>query len=71
MEQPELIKAKDIMIRTPKITYPDVPMLKCIEKMRIENVDSLLVVDETNIYWGSSAPVLFMRRRIRASRCIR
>ena len=52
MEQPELIKAKDIMIRTPKITYPDVPMLKCIEKMRIENVDSLLVVDENEHLLG-------------------
>ena len=49
---PELIKAKDIMIRTPKITYPDVPMLKCIEKMRIENVDSLLVVDESEHLLG-------------------
>ena len=49
---PELIKAKDIMIRTPKITYPDVPMLKCIEKMRIENVDSLLVVDENEHLLG-------------------
>ena len=48
---PELIKAKDIMIRTPKITY-DVPMLKCIEKMRIENVDSLLVVDENEHFIG-------------------
>ena len=40
------------MIRTPKITYPDVPMLKCIEKMRIENVDSLLVVDESEHLLG-------------------
>lgn len=49
---PELIKAKDIMITTPQITYPDVPMLKCIEKMRVANVDSLLVVDENDHFLG-------------------
>lgn len=49
---PELIKAKDIMIKYPKITHPEIPMLKCIEKMRVENVDSLLVVDDDNRFLG-------------------
>ncbi len=49
---PKLIKAKDIMITHPKITAPHVPLLKCMEKMRIENVDSLLVVDEEHNFLG-------------------
>ena len=49
---PKLIKAKDIMIETPKTTYPHISILKCMEKMRIENVDSLLVVDESQKFLG-------------------
>ena len=49
---PKLIKAKDIMIKTPKTTYPHISILKCMEKMRIENVDSLLVVDENQKFLG-------------------
>lgn len=49
---PKLIKAKDIMIKTPKTTYPHISILKCMEKMRIENVDSLLVVDESQKFLG-------------------
>lgn len=43
---PQLIRARDIMITGPKTTYPYVPMFKCLEKMRIEKVDSLIVTDE-------------------------
>lgn len=43
---PEFIHAKDIMIRTPVVTTPSIPMLKCIEKMRIQKVDSLMVIDD-------------------------
>ncbi len=49
---PKLIKAKDIMITNPKTTAPHVPLLKCMEKMRIESVDSLLVVDEHKNFLG-------------------
>lgn len=49
---PKLIKAKDIMVKTPKTTYPNISILKCMEKMRIENVDSLLVTDEDNYFKG-------------------
>lgn len=43
---PEYIHADDIMIQSPVTTQPDIPMLKCIEKMRIQKVNSLMVVDE-------------------------
>lgn len=43
---PQLIRARDIMITGPKTAYPYVPMFKCLEKMRIEKVDSLIVTDE-------------------------
>lgn len=49
---PEFIHAKDIMIQTPVITTPNIPMLKCIEKMRIQKVDSLMVVDDDNQFLG-------------------
>lgn len=49
---PEFIHAKDIMIQTPVITTPNIPMLKCIEKMRIQKVDSLMVVDDDNLFLG-------------------
>ena len=49
---PKLIKAKDIMVKTPKTTAPHIPLLKCMEKMRIESVDSLLVVDEHKNFLG-------------------
>ena len=45
---PQLIRAKDIMITSPKTTYPYVPMFKGLEKMRIDKVDSLIVIDEDN-----------------------
>ena len=49
---PKLIKAKDIMVKAPKTTAPHIPLLKCMEKMRIESVDSLLVVDEHKNFLG-------------------
>lgn len=49
---PEYIHAKDIMIKTPVITTPNIPMLKCIEKMRIQKVDSLMVVDDDDKFVG-------------------
>lgn len=49
---PEYIHASDIMIRTPVITTPNIPMLKCIEKMRIQKVDSLMVVDDDGKFTG-------------------
>lgn len=43
---PEYIKASDIMITTP-ITCPEsLPLLRCREKMRTSNVDSLMVTDK-------------------------
>lgn len=49
---PEYIHAKDIMIQNPVITTPNIPMLKCIEKMRIQKVDSLMVVDDNSKFVG-------------------
>lgn len=49
---PQLIRAKDIMITLPKTTYPYVPMFKGLEKMRIDKVDSLIVIDEDNHLLG-------------------
>lgn len=49
---PQLIRAKDIMITSPKPTYPYVPMFKGLEKMRIDKVDSLIVIDEDNHLLG-------------------
>lgn len=48
----QLIRAKDIMITSPKTTYPYVPMFKGLEKMRIDKVDSLIVIDEDNHLLG-------------------
>lgn len=49
---PQLIRAKDIMITSPKTTYPYVPMFKGLEKMRIDKVNSLIVIDEDNHLLG-------------------
>ena len=49
---PQLLRAKDIMITSPKTTYPYVPMFKGLEKMRIDKVDSLIVIDEDNHLLG-------------------
>ena len=42
---PEYIRADDIMITSPVTTEPDIPMFKCIEKMHLQKVNSLMVVD--------------------------
>lgn len=43
---PEFIKAKDIMIDTPVTCHSNMTLLRCIERMRKEKVDSLLVIEE-------------------------
>ncbi len=43
---PEFIKAKDIMIDTPVTCHSNMTLLRCIERMRNEKVDSLLVIEE-------------------------
>ncbi|MBU3110980.1 ABC transporter ATP-binding protein [Clostridium lacusfryxellense] len=50
--QPELIKAKDIMISTPVKSVGERSILQAIEIMKSKNVDSLLIVDKTNILTG-------------------
>ena len=50
--QPELIKAKDIMIATPVKSVGERSILQAIEIMKSKNVDSLLIVDKTNILTG-------------------
>ncbi|MDR2634177.1 MAG: ABC transporter ATP-binding protein [Treponema sp.] len=49
---PEFIRAKDIMIPDPVCTQADTPVLRCIEKMRIQKVDSLLVTDKRGALVG-------------------
>ena len=58
---PEYIHASDIMISSPFTTSPDIPMLKCIEKMRIQKVNSLMVVDENNRLMGLVRPRHILR----------
>lgn len=43
---PEFIKAKDIMIDEPVCCPGTLPAIKCIERMRMAKVDSLLVTNE-------------------------
>lgn len=43
---PEFIKVSDIMIENPITTGKDMSILKCIDKMRQNKVDSLLVVEK-------------------------
>lgn len=43
---PEYIKVSDIMIENPITTSKDLPVLKCMERMRQKKVDSLLVVNK-------------------------
>lgn len=44
---PEFIKISDIMIENPIMCGSELPILKCIEKMRRNKVDSLIVNDAT------------------------
>ncbi|MBU3091684.1 ABC transporter ATP-binding protein [Clostridium sp. CM028] len=50
--QPELIKAKDIMIEKPIKSVAERTILQAIEIMKSANVDSLLIVDKSNILCG-------------------
>lgn len=43
---PEFIKAADIMIDQPITCRPDMPLVKCMERMRFNKVDSLMVIDK-------------------------
>lgn len=58
---PDLIHAKDIMIQTPVTTPPGIPMLKCIEKMRIQKVDSLMAVEDDGTFLGIVKPKYILR----------
>lgn len=49
---PEFIKSKDIMIKNPICTGPETTVMRCIEKMRLYRVDSLLVVDKNSYLLG-------------------
>jgi osmoprotectant transport system ATP-binding protein len=42
---PEYIKVSDIMIENPVTAFRDLTVLKCIDKMRQNKVDSLLIVE--------------------------
>lgn len=42
---PEFIKVEDIMIEKPIIASKELPIFKCIDKMKQRKVDSLLIVD--------------------------
>ncbi|MBU3191193.1 ABC transporter ATP-binding protein [Clostridium bowmanii] len=50
--QPELIKAKDIMIERPIKSVGERTILQAIEIMKSSHVDSLLVVDKANFLCG-------------------
>jgi len=50
--QPELIKAKDIMIAKPIKSVAERTILQAIEIMKSSNVDSLLIVDKLGILSG-------------------
>ncbi|MBZ9625452.1 ABC transporter ATP-binding protein [Clostridium sp. FP2] len=50
--QPELIKAKDIMIEMPIKSVGERTILQAIEIMKFSHVDSLLVVDKANLLCG-------------------
>lgn len=50
--QPELIKAKDIMIEKPVKSVGERTILQAIEIMKSNNVDSLLIVDKSNVLFG-------------------
>ena len=49
---PEYIKASDIMITTPVTCSETLPLLRCREKMRTSNVDSLMVTDKSRRLLG-------------------
>jgi osmoprotectant transport system ATP-binding protein len=49
---PEFIRAKDIMIQDPVCGFADMSVLHCIEKMRTQQVDSLLIISREGLLRG-------------------
>jgi osmoprotectant transport system ATP-binding protein len=49
---PEFIRAKDIMIQDPVCGFADMTVLHCIEKMRTQKVDSLLIIGREGFLRG-------------------
>ncbi len=49
---PEFIRAQDIMITDPISSYAQATTIRCIEKMRMSQVDSLMIVDRQNKLLG-------------------
>ena len=47
---PEFIKAEDIMITSPVTCMPNMTLLRCMDKMRSNKVDSLMVIENTTNY---------------------
>ena len=52
---PEFIRAMDIMVTMPVTAGPQVPILKVIENMRLRKIDTILVVDSDNKFLGSAS----------------
>ena len=50
---PELIKVKDIMLKTPVTCRESLSLFRCLTKMRTLKVDTLMVVDANHKYLGS------------------
>ncbi len=50
---PEFIRAKDIMISDPVCAAPEATVLRCIEKMRRRQVDSLMITDKDGRLMGA------------------
>ena len=49
---PELIKIEDVMITDPICAPPELSVLKCIEKMRGNKIDHILITDKNKILLG-------------------
>lgn len=50
---PELIKVKDIMMTKPVVCSKNLSIFKCITRMKMMKVDTLMVVDKDGTYLGS------------------
>ena len=50
---PELIKVKDIMMTRPVVCSKNLSIFKCITRMKMMKVDTLMVVDKDGTYLGS------------------
>ncbi len=49
---PEYIRAKDIMVTEPVVAYEEVPIIKALENMRLRKVDRILVTNEEGDFLG-------------------